>query len=45
MKLAVPLALQSFASMMTTFISTTFVGHLNDPLALKNMQTGGSAHT
>jgi hypothetical protein len=34
MKLAVPLALQSLASMLTTFISTTFVGHLNDPLAL-----------
>lgn len=34
MKLAVPLALQSIASMLTTFISTTFVGHLNDPLAL-----------
>jgi Na+-driven multidrug efflux pump len=34
MKLAGPLALQSIASMMTTFISTTFVGHLNDPLAL-----------
>jgi MATE family multidrug resistance protein len=34
MKLAVPLALQSMAMMMTTFISTTFVGHLNDPLAL-----------
>eukprot|EP00878_Enallax_costatus_P008104 GHUV01008475.1.p1 GENE.GHUV01008475.1~~GHUV01008475.1.p1 ORF type:complete len:241 (+),score=38.86 GHUV01008475.1:355-1077(+) len=44
MKLAFPMMLQSIAAMMLTFISTTFVGHLNDPLALSAVVLSSSLY-
>lgn len=36
--------LQSLALMLLTFISTTFVGHLNDPLALSAVVLSSSLY-
>lgn len=36
--------LQSLALMLLTFISTTFVGHLNDPLALSTVVLASSLY-
>lgn len=44
MKLALPMMLQSLALMLLTFISTTFVGHLNDPLALSAVVLSSSLY-
>jgi len=43
-KLAVPLAMQSLAAMLVSIISTTFVGHLNDPLALSAVVLSASLY-
>jgi MATE family multidrug resistance protein len=44
LKLALPMMLQSLALMLLTFISTTFVGHLNDPLALSAVVLSSSLY-
>jgi Na+-driven multidrug efflux pump len=44
LRLALPMMLQSLALMLLTFISTTFVGHLNDPLALSAVVLSSSLY-
>lgn len=44
LKLALPMVLQSLALMLLTFVSTTFVGHLNDPLALSAVVLSSSLY-
>lgn len=44
LKLVLPMLLQSLALMMLPFVSTMFVGHLNDPLALSAVVLSSSLY-
>jgi hypothetical protein len=44
LSLAVPLVLQSLASMLLTLVSTVFVGRLGDPVALSGVVLGASVY-
>lgn len=44
-KLSMPMLLQMLSSMLLAFISTAFVGHMNDPLALSAVVLSSSIYS